>query len=210
LGRILVVDDDPVNRRVTERFLLRLGYACRCIADVPTTLRHLLPGVAISGDSSGDGDDGGAGADSSAADGSAVDLAHASVRLSRADEGTGLPLATETALTSARSTRALEAATGGGTYDAVLLDIFLGDRLTGVDICQALRAHGYAGIVLPMTANGTTADLALYRDAGFSPWALVKPFTVQLMGETLREALRVAAGARAAGGGAATIAGAAT
>lgn len=52
-------------------------------------------------------------------------------------------------------------------YDLVLLDLML-PRLDGISLCKRLRASGYLGFVLMLTAKDTTTDKVIGLDAGAS------------------------------------------
>jgi DNA-binding response OmpR family regulator len=62
-------------------------------------------------------------------------------------------------------------------YDLILLDILL-PRLDGLTLCQRLRADGFSGFILMLTARDTTADKVLGLDAGADDY-LVKPFELE-------------------------------
>jgi DNA-binding response OmpR family regulator len=62
-------------------------------------------------------------------------------------------------------------------YELILLDILL-PRLDGLTLCQRLRADGFSGFILMLTARDTTADKVLGLDAGADDY-LVKPFELE-------------------------------
>ncbi len=62
-------------------------------------------------------------------------------------------------------------------YDLILLDIML-PRLDGITLCKHLRADGFSGFILMLTARDTTADKVIGLDAGADDY-LVKPFELE-------------------------------
>jgi DNA-binding response OmpR family regulator len=68
---------------------------------------------------------------------------------------------------------ALEALTGGGR-DVVVLDVLL-PRLSGLDVCRAMRERGDRTPVLMLTARDTIDDRVRGLDCGADDY-LVKPF----------------------------------
>jgi two-component system response regulator QseB len=62
-------------------------------------------------------------------------------------------------------------------YDLILLDIML-PRLDGITLCKRLRADGFSGFILMLTARDTTADKVIGLDAGADDY-LVKPFELE-------------------------------
>jgi len=74
--------------------------------------------------------------------------------------------------------RAVETALDGD-YDLVLMDIQM-PTMDGVAATALLRASGYAGPIVALTANVMRDDLRRYREAGFSD-ALAKPIERHLL-----------------------------
>ena len=62
-------------------------------------------------------------------------------------------------------------------YELILLDIML-PRLDGITLCKRLRADGFSGFILMLTARDTTADKVIGLDAGADDY-LVKPFELE-------------------------------
>jgi CheY-like chemotaxis protein len=83
----------------------------------------------------------------------------------------------------------------GLPFDVILLDIVM-HVTNGVAVARALRAHGYGGVIVAMTANTSPDDVERYTAAGFSG-VLGKPFNMR----HLRAALAAAAERAASGGG---------
>ena len=69
-------------------------------------------------------------------------------------------------------------------YDLILLDLML-PRLDGVSLCKKLRAAGFSGFVLMLTAKDTTTDKVIGLDAGADDY-LVKPFEVEELTARIR------------------------
>jgi CheY-like chemotaxis protein/anti-sigma regulatory factor (Ser/Thr protein kinase) len=86
----------------------------------------------------------------------------------------------ESAMQSARS----------GQFDALLLDINLGDGHDGVDVMRALRQmDSYREVpIVALTAYAMPGDRERFLDAGFDGY-LSKPFTKKEITETIRGAL---------------------
>jgi CheY-like chemotaxis protein len=93
--------------------------------------------------------------------------------------------------------RLVEAADGSEAVDAawrerpdvVLLDVGL-PRLSGLDVCRALKTNPDAPRVLLITGNADAADLETCGADG----VLVKPFDALEIAETVRRELEAAAG----------------
>lgn len=73
-------------------------------------------------------------------------------------------------------------------YDIILLDVMLPDG-SGLEVAQSLRADGYKGPVLMLTALGTTKDKVTGLDAGADDY-LVKPFSFDELMARVRALLR--------------------
>lgn len=69
-------------------------------------------------------------------------------------------------------------------YDLVLLDLML-PRLDGISLCKRLRASGYLGLVLMLTAKDTTTDKVIGLDAGADDY-LIKPFELEELAARIR------------------------
>ena len=84
-----------------------------------------------------------------------------------------------------------------GDVDLVVLDLGLPD-LDGLDVCRQLRADGYAGGILILTARGGELDRVVGLDVGADDY-LGKPFALaELLARTralLRRAQRIPAAA---------------
>jgi CheY-like chemotaxis protein len=77
-----------------------------------------------------------------------------------------------------------------GQFDALLLDINLGDGHDGVDVMRALREmDSYREVpIVALTAYAMPGDRERFLDAGFDGY-LSKPFTKKEITETIRGAL---------------------
>lgn len=73
-------------------------------------------------------------------------------------------------------------------YDLILLDLML-PRLDGISLCKQLRASGYSGFLLMLTAKDTTTDKVIGLDAGADDY-LVKPFELEELAARMRALLR--------------------
>jgi two-component system, OmpR family, response regulator QseB len=73
-------------------------------------------------------------------------------------------------------------------YNLILLDLML-PRLDGISLCQRLRASGYLGFVLMLTAKDTTTDKIVGLDAGADDY-LIKPFDLEELAARIRALLR--------------------
>ena len=71
---------------------------------------------------------------------------------------------------------ALQKALAGG-YDALVLDVML-PGLTGMEVCQRLRAAGRTVPILMLTARGDEADRVAGLDAGADDY-VPKPFSIR-------------------------------
>jgi DNA-binding response OmpR family regulator len=80
------------------------------------------------------------------------------------------------------------AAVGRREHDVVLLDLGLPD-MDGLEVCRRLRASGYAGAVLMLTARAQEIDRVVGLDAGADDY-LVKPFGLAELLARLRALLR--------------------
>ncbi len=76
----------------------------------------------------------------------------------------------------------------GEIYDLILLDWML-PKLSGIELCQRLRDHGYAGSILMLTARGEKQERILGLDSGADDY-IVKPFDVDELGARIRALLR--------------------
>ena len=83
--------------------------------------------------------------------------------------------------------RAVEQATAQG-HDIVILDLGLPD-MDGLDVCRELRAAGYAGAVLILTARSGELDRVVGLDSGADDY-LGKPFGLAELLARLRALLR--------------------
>lgn len=73
-------------------------------------------------------------------------------------------------------------------YNLISLDLML-PRLDGISLCKRLRASGYLGFVLMVTAKDTTTDKVIGLDAGADDY-LVKPFELEELAARIRALLR--------------------
>ncbi|WAL59956.1 response regulator transcription factor [Thermocoleostomius sinensis] len=78
--------------------------------------------------------------------------------------------------------------TQAASYDLILLDLML-PKLDGVQLCKRLRAEGYQGFVLMLTARDTTTDKVIGLDAGADDY-LVKPFKLEELSARIRALAR--------------------
>lgn len=69
-------------------------------------------------------------------------------------------------------------------YDLILLDLML-PKLDGITLCQQVRAAGYTGFVLMLTAKDTTTDKVIGLDVGADDY-LVKPFELEELSARIR------------------------
>jgi DNA-binding response OmpR family regulator len=80
------------------------------------------------------------------------------------------------------------ASVGRREHDVVVLDLGLPD-MDGLEVCRRLRASGYAGAVLMLTARAQEIDRVVGLDAGADDY-LVKPFGLAELLARLRALLR--------------------
>src|ERR1700733_5006331 len=66
--------------------------------------------------------------------------------------------------------------TGHSEYDLMLLDVML-PKVEDIEVCRRLRARGYAGCVLMLTARAAKDDKVLGLDSGADDY-LAKPFVI--------------------------------
>ncbi|MBI1859395.1 MAG: response regulator transcription factor [Deltaproteobacteria bacterium] len=88
----------------------------------------------------------------------------------------------------AESSGAAESLVSGNPYDVVILDVMLPDR-SGIDTARHLRADGYRGPILMLTALSGTRDRIHGLDAGADDY-LSKPFDFGELEARLRALLR--------------------
>lgn len=70
-------------------------------------------------------------------------------------------------------------------FDVVLMDCQM-PRLSGLEVTRRLRAEGYSGRIVALTANVTPEDRALCKEAGMDGF-LTKPLTLRELAEALSE-----------------------
>ncbi|MES2262346.1 MAG: ATP-binding protein [Pseudomonadota bacterium] len=80
-----------------------------------------------------------------------------------------------------------------GSYDLILMDVQM-PVLGGLEATSLLRAAGYAGPILALTANVMPEDVARYRDGGFSDH-LAKPVDFKMLAERIERWLTAPPGA---------------
>jgi DNA-binding response OmpR family regulator len=89
---------------------------------------------------------------------------------------------------TAETGAAAEALAGENEYDLIVLDVMLPDQ-NGLDTARHLRADGYLGPILMLTALGGTRDKVNGLDAGADDY-LVKPFAFDELLARVRALLR--------------------
>jgi DNA-binding response OmpR family regulator len=87
---------------------------------------------------------------------------------------------------------AAELAAADGDYSAIVLDLGL-PRQDGMSVLQRVRARGYAGVIVIITARDEVPDRIGGLDAGADDF-VVKPFDLGELGARLRAAARRIAG----------------
>jgi two-component system copper resistance phosphate regulon response regulator CusR len=90
----------------------------------------------------------------------------------------------EAAETSADAQKILK----NSKFDLIILDVMLGET-SGLDFAKTLRAEGYTGSILMLTALATTQDKILGLDAGADDY-LTKPFEFEELLARVRALLR--------------------
>ncbi|MBI3544591.1 MAG: response regulator transcription factor [Deltaproteobacteria bacterium] len=88
----------------------------------------------------------------------------------------------------AESGAAAESLAAANDYDLIVLDVMLPDQ-NGLDTARHLRADGYKGPILMLTALGGTKDKVHGLDAGADDY-LVKPFAFDELLARIRALLR--------------------
>jgi len=73
-------------------------------------------------------------------------------------------------------------------YDLVLMDLML-PKLDGLALCNRLRASGFNGLIMMITARDTKQDKILGLDSGADDY-LVKPFDLDELSARIRALLR--------------------
>ena len=71
-----------------------------------------------------------------------------------------------------------------GDCDAIVLDVDL-PGIDGVETCRRLRARGFVGAIVMISARGRTADVVRGREAGADDY-LVQPFALAELEQRLR------------------------
>ncbi len=77
----------------------------------------------------------------------------------------------------------------GNEYDVIILDLML-PLLSGLDICNKLRADGCDTPIIMLTAKGDTSDIVKGLDQGANDY-LTKPFAFEELIARVRSLLRV-------------------
>ncbi len=80
-------------------------------------------------------------------------------------------------------------------YDLILLDLML-PKVTGLELCRRMRAHGFTGAILMLTARGEKSEKIHGLDSGADDY-IVKPFDIDELGARIRALLRRGRGAEA-------------
>lgn len=88
----------------------------------------------------------------------------------------------------AESGGAAESYMSQGEYDLVVLDVMLPDQ-SGIDTARHIRADGYGGPILMLTALATTKDKVNGLDAGADDY-LTKPYSFDELHARVRALLR--------------------
>ena len=73
-------------------------------------------------------------------------------------------------------------------YDLVLLDVML-PGVDGIEVCRTMRARGYQGCVMMLTARSAKEDKILGLDSGADDY-IVKPFDLDELNARVRALLR--------------------
>lgn len=74
------------------------------------------------------------------------------------------------------------------SYDVLILDWMM-PKLTGLDVCRALRKDGYQGAIILLTAKGELEDKVSGLDSGADDY-LVKPFQFEELLARIRAVFR--------------------
>lgn len=177
---VAVVDDEPLIRKTTCRFLQRADVRTVSFEDGRPLLSEILGtrSVATRSGSFGSSDE----------DGSSqvrIDVGFTGTPTPRADDYGG---GVRGGAAAAAAAAAAASQRGGDKVDGVtivLLDIIMRTS-NGVHVCQQLRAGGFTLPVFAMTANSDPASRAVYMAAGFDG-VLAKPFTKKQLLSVLRK-----------------------
>lgn len=85
--------------------------------------------------------------------------------------------------TCASGREAIEKITTGAEYDIIFLDYMM-PEMDGVETLQALRAMGYTGTIVALTANALIGEAEKLMELGFDGF-MAKPIEIKLLNATL-------------------------
>jgi len=150
---VLIVDDEPVTRRLTVRVLASLGIPAYALRDGEEVVEALLPGtlarLASTGEYAYGGGGGGAGGGAGGGDGDG--------------DGTVTPAG------------GLDSGGAPPTYSLIFMDIVM-RRMGGIEATKLLVAGGVTIPIVAVTTQASPDDLRQYTAAGFAG-CIPKPFS---------------------------------
>jgi signal transduction histidine kinase/CheY-like chemotaxis protein len=83
---------------------------------------------------------------------------------------------------------ALEKITGGSSYDVIFMDHMM-PQMDGLETMRKMRAHGYTGAIVALTANALAGNDEMFRQKGFDGF-IPKPIDVRQLNAVLNEFIR--------------------
>lgn len=173
--RVLVVDDEPVIRRIHARYLTRLGFEVTAVDDGD----QCVPAVRAAATA--------AGGDATRADALSGFSGAAHVNVAAAGAGSGRTTVTAGAGGSAAAAHSSHDSARPSAvplpFSAVLLDIVM-RRVHGDQACRDLRAAGFTLPVIAATGNAGPRDVERLLGLGFDA-VLEKPFSIAQLAAVL-------------------------
>jgi CheY-like chemotaxis protein/HPt (histidine-containing phosphotransfer) domain-containing protein len=83
---------------------------------------------------------------------------------------------------------AIEKVESGGTYDVIFMDHMM-PEMDGIETTQKIRALGYTGVIVALTANALVGNDEMFRQNGFDDF-LPKPIDVRHLNASLNKYVR--------------------
>jgi len=82
----------------------------------------------------------------------------------------------------------LEKVEGGKTYDIIFMDHMM-PEMDGIETTQKLRAMGYNGVIVALTANALAGNAQMFKNNGFDDY-ISKPINIRHLDDILNKYIR--------------------